>query len=97
MDSESGARSKNLRLGFLLGQCHDPVQEKITAAVVVVWPLSHVQPFRNPVDCSPPGSSVHAISQARILEEIAISFSRDLPNPGVEPTSPALAGGFLTT
>ena len=33
MDSESGARSKDVRLGLLLGHCHDPVQEKITAAV----------------------------------------------------------------
>ena len=38
------------------------------------------------VDGSPPGSSVHWISQARILEEVAISFSRDL----LEPVSPAL-------
>ena len=30
----------------------------------------------DPLDCSPPGSSVHAISQARILEWVAISFSR---------------------
>ena len=30
----------------------------------------------DPMDCSPPGSSVHGISQARILERIAISFSR---------------------
>ena len=30
----------------------------------------------DPMDCSPPGSSVHEISQARILECIAISFSR---------------------
>ena len=29
-----------------------------------------------PMDCSPPGSSVHRISQARILEWVAISFSR---------------------
>ena len=29
----------------------------------------------DPVDCSPPGSSVHGIVQARILESIAISFS----------------------
>ena len=28
------------------------------------------------MDCSPPGSSVHGISQARILERVAISFSR---------------------
>ena len=30
----------------------------------------------NPMDCSPPGSSVHGISQAGILEWVAISFSR---------------------
>ena len=34
--------------------------------------------FCNPMDCSPPGSSVHGTSQVRILEWVAISFSRDL-------------------
>ncbi|CAI9152810.1 unnamed protein product [Rangifer tarandus platyrhynchus] len=42
------------------------------------------------MDCSPPGSSVCGILQARILEWVAISFSRDLPDPGIEPMSPAL-------
>ena len=42
------------------------------------------------------GSSLPGISQARILEWVAISFSEDLPNPGIEPTSAALAGGFFT-
>ena len=28
----------------------------------------------NPVDCSPPGSSVHGILQARVLEWVAIAF-----------------------
>ena len=51
--------------------------------------------LRYPMDYSPPGSSVHGILQARILEWVAISFSRDLPNPGMEPTSPALAGRLL--
>ena len=32
--------------------------------------------FCNPMDCSPPGSSVHGISQARILKWVAVSFSR---------------------
>ena len=49
------------------------------------------------MNCSPPGSSVHGILQARILERVAISFSGDLPNSGIEPVSPALAGGFLAT
>ena len=47
--------------------------------------------------CSLPGSSVHGISQARILEWVALSFSRDLPNLAVEPTSSALADEFFTT
>ena len=37
----------------------------------------------NPMDCSPPGSSVHGISQTRILECVAISFSEDLCDPGI--------------
>ena len=45
----------------------------------------------DPMDCSLPGSSIHGIFQAIVLEWIAISFSRgDLPNPGIEPRSPAL-------
>ena len=39
----------------------------------------------------------HGISQARILEWAAISSSRDLPDPGIEPGSLALAGDFFTT
>ena len=38
--------------------------------------LSHVKLFCNPMDYSPPGSSVHGIFQARILEWVAISYSR---------------------
>ena len=59
----------------------------------------------DPMNCSFPGSSVHGISQARILEWVAISFSResglpfpslgDLSDPGIESTSPALAGRFF--
>ena len=42
------------------------------------------------MDCSPPGSSVHMIYQARILEWVATSFSRDLSDPGIKLRSPAL-------
>ena len=33
----------------------------------------------DPMDCSPPGSSDYGISQAKILEWFAISFSREAP------------------
>ena len=43
----------------------------------------------------PPGSSVHGILQARILQWVVIPFSRDFPNPGIEPRPPALQAGSL--
>ena len=49
----------------------------------------------DPVDHSPPGSSVHGILQARILEWIAIPSPGDLPDPGIEPGSPALQADSL--
>ena len=50
----------------------------------------------DPLDCSLSGSSLHEILQARVLEWVAISFSRGFPDPGTEPSSPALAGFFTT-
>ena len=50
--------------------------------------------------CSPPGSSAIGIFQARILEWVAIPTPGDLPDPGVEATSPetpAFAGRFFIT
>ena len=47
--------------------------------------------------CSSPGSSVHGILQARILEWLAILFSRGLANLGIEPGSPVLQADSLPT
>ena len=58
---------------------------------------------RDPMDCSLPGSSIHGICQARVLELDAIAFSRlvssmwNLPRPGISSVFPTLASGFLTT
>ena len=52
------------------------------------------------MDCSPPGSSVHGIFQARILDRLPFPTSRDLPDPRIEfqpLASSALAGGFFST
>ena len=53
--------------------------------------------FCDPIDCSLPGSSVHGIFQARILEWVAMSISRGSSQPGFEPVSPVLQGRFLNT
>ena len=49
----------------------------------------------NPMNCSPLGSSVPGILQARILEWIAIPSLEDLCNPGIEPRSPTLQADSL--
>ena len=52
----------------------------------------------DPRDCTLPGSSVHGILQAGILEWVAMPSSGGLSHPGIKPvslTSPALAGNSL--
>ena len=52
------------------------------------------------MDCSPPGSSVHGILQARTLEWVAVpsSWGSSPPRDGTLVSYvPALAGGFFTT
>jgi len=48
----------------------------------------------SPMDCSPPGSSVHGILQARILEWVAISYFKG-SSPGIKPESPSLQADSL--
>ena len=51
----------------------------------------------NTMDCRPPGSSVYAISQARLLEWVVIFFSRGSSRPRDWTQGSCLAGGFFTT
>ena len=65
---------------FLYHACHACVLSH-------VWLFAVKNPMQwNPMDCSPPGSSVHGISQARLLGWVAISFFREwLPFPSSWP------------
>ena len=49
----------------------------------------------DPMDCSPPGSSIHGIFQARVLSGLPFPSPGDLPNPGIKPESPALQADSL--
>ena len=54
----------------------------------------------DPVDCSPPGSSVRGISRREHWSGVPCPPPGELPDPGIEPAalvSPALAGRFFTT
>ena len=57
--------------------------------------LSPVWLFATPVDCSPPGSSVHGIHQARTLEWVAISSSRGSSWPRDWTQVSCITGGFF--
>ena len=75
----------------MISTCHlhhpPPISIWISSLVVLnsadlAWAtLSHVQFFWDPTDCSQSGCSVHGISQARILEWVAIPFSRGSSPP----------------
>ena len=58
--------------------------------------FSHVPFFCDYMDCSPPGSSVHGILQARILEWVAIPFSRGSCRPRDQTRVSRVAGRFFT-
>ena len=47
------------------------------------------------MDCSPPGSSVHGIFQEEYWSGLPFPFPGHLPNPGIEPGSPALQADTL--
>ena len=70
------------------------------AATVAARSLQFRPFLFDPVDCSPPGLSVHGMLQARILQWFAMPSSRGSSWPRIEPAflmSPVLSGGFFTT
>ena len=84
---------------FLGSEITEDGDEAMKLKMLAPWKKSYDKPVLvaqscptlcDPMDYRPPCSSVHGILQVRILEWIAIPFSRDLPNPGIEPGSPAL-------
>ena len=92
----------SLTFGPLLA---NPTTQVLLAFLTSVWPPCF-SPWRdrhsglivvcNPMDCSLPGSSVHGILQARILEWIAIPFSRGSSQPRDQTRVSRIAGRFFT-
>ena len=70
--------------------------EEISAAAAAAAKLLQLCPtLCDPMDCSPPGSSVHRILQARVLEWVEFLSTGDLPNPGIESWSPTVEADSL--
>ena len=70
-DREGTRRSVRQPSGSISFGMSSPAQRKKESEVAQLCPT-----LRDLMDCNPPGSSVHGIFQARVLEWIAISFSR---------------------
>ena len=86
--SRNRTRAFYIAGGFFTILCHHslpPGNPKVKVLIAQSRPT-----LCDPKDCSPPGSSVHGILQARILEWVTIRSPGDLPNPGIEPGSPTL-------
>ena len=66
---------------------YDRKENEVAQSCLTLW---------DPMDCSLPGSSVHGILKARVLQWVAISFSRGSFQTR-DQTSSALADGFFTT
>ena len=64
--------------------------------VLVLLVTKSYRTLCDPVDCSPPGSSVHWVFQARILEWVAIPFSRGSSWPRDWTQVFCIVGGFFT-
>ena len=70
---------KKLPLGRK-GSCSEVIQKAAPSSRCACW-VSPVRLCVTPMDCSPPGSSVHGILQARILEWVAMPSSKGSPPP----------------
>ena len=64
--------------------------------LLVVTVVAKLCPTRDPLECSPPGNSVHGIFQVRILEWAAVPFSRGSSQPRDRTSILCIAGRFFT-
>ena len=72
------------------------LKEEGCVYVCACWVTQSCLPLCNPMDCGPPGSSVHGFLQERILECVAISFSRGFSRPRDQTWVSCILGRFLT-
>ena len=102
-----GSQGSQSEVGVAMGFYQDVWSQQRSGFHYMLLLCSDAQSYLtlcDPMDCSLPGSSVHGILQARILEWVAIPFSRGYSgNQGTKlhlslsPKSPPSAGGFFTT
>ena len=81
VQGESGYKHLFFSMASSIGLIVTRSQKPCSCLCVCVWITQSCPTFCDPTNCSPPGFSVHGIVQARILESIAIPFSRGSSQP----------------
>ena len=94
-DAGDAAETDRAVVSGAVGESHAPLLPVLVLKVKVRVAQS-CPTLYYPVDCSPPGSSVHGILQARILEWVAMLFSRGCLRPRDRTQVSCTAGGFFT-
>ena len=90
---------KDHGLDFLSNHLHPwpPLEWTLHGSVTWWGGDSVVSNSCDPMDCSPPGSSAHGILQAKILEWVAVSFSRGSSWPRDQTPVSCIASEFFTS
>ena len=98
-ETEEGEKRKDTREIKSLCVIRHISESAVTTPLCFLWSeVTQLCPtLRDLVHYSLPGSSVHGILQARILEWVPFPSLGDLPNPGIKPRSPALEADALTS
>ena len=84
--------TRGLRLTVLLTSYSIHFECEVKALVTQLCPT-----LCDPMDCSPPGSSVHRILSQEYWSGLPFPSPGDLPDPGIEPKSPVLQADSLPT
>ena len=100
MAREPPTRAQGYHEDEELGQLAPPLEDTCAGVMCVlerlVFAVLVTHSFCNSMDCSQPGSSVHRILQARILEWVAIFFSRESSRPWSQTQVSCIVGRFFT-
>ena len=80
---------------FMCGRNEYLGRHEILNKLVKVFVAQSYSTFCDPVDCNPPGSSVHGILQQECWSGLPFPSPKDLHNPGTETRSPALQADSL--
>ena len=96
----SGCRKNGTRLAFncsIPNSCLLIEINKMLYTCIIRVCAQHAPTLCNPIDCSPPVSSVHWTLRQEYWSGLPFPPPGELPDPGIEPMSPVLAGRFLIT